>query len=58
VPAPTKAIDRRINMTLQLEPEILEELKVIAARKRTKVNTLVLEGVQHVIRLNAPKTTA
>jgi hypothetical protein len=43
--------DRRINTTLRLEPELLEELKIAAARERVRVNDLLLEGVRHVLAL-------
>jgi hypothetical protein len=41
--------DRRINTTLRLEPELLEQLKLLAARRRVRVNDLMLEGVRHVL---------
>jgi len=44
--------DRRINTTLRIEPEKLEALKIIALRKRVRVNDLVLHGIDHVIALN------
>ncbi len=43
----------RVNTTLRLSPETLEALKVLAARKRVRVNDLVLEGVAHVLALHA-----
>jgi hypothetical protein len=49
---PGRLTDRRINTTLRLEPELLEELKIVAARKRVRVNDLVLEGVRHVLALH------
>jgi hypothetical protein len=50
--------DRRINTTLRLEPEKLERLKIIAARKRIRVNDLLLEGVDHVLALYSLGTAA
>jgi hypothetical protein len=49
---PVRLTDRRINTTLRLEPELLEELKIVAARKRVRVNDLLLEGVRHVLALH------
>jgi hypothetical protein len=43
----------RVNTTLRLPPETLEALKVLAARKRVRVNDLVLEGVAHILALHA-----
>jgi hypothetical protein len=50
--------DRRINTTLRLEPEKLERLKIVAARKRIRVNDLLLEGVDHVLALYSLGTAA
>ena len=50
-PKPVRLTDRRINTTLRLEPELLEELKIAAARDRVRVNDLLLEGVRHVLAL-------
>jgi hypothetical protein len=55
-PAP-RLTDRRINTTLRLEPELLEELKILAARKRVRVNDLLLEGVRHVLALGRVSRT-
>jgi hypothetical protein len=55
---PARLTDRRINTTLRLEPEKLERLKIIAARKRIRVNDLLLEGVDHVLALYSLGTAA
>jgi hypothetical protein len=55
---PARLTDLRINTTLRLEPEKLERLKIIAARKRVRVNDLLLEGVDHVLALYALGTAA
>jgi hypothetical protein len=55
---PERLTDRRINTTLRLEPEKLERLKIIAARKRIRVNDLLLEGVDHVLALYSLGTAA
>lgn len=55
-PAPTqKAKDGRVTTTLRIEPSWLEALKIIAAKKRVKVNDLLLEGAAHVMALNGQK---
>ena len=48
-----KATDSRIATTLRIEPERLEALKILAAKRRVRVNDLILEGVDHVLALNA-----
>jgi hypothetical protein len=53
-PAP-KPKDGRVVTTLRIEPERLEALKIIAARKRGKVNDLILEGVAHILALHDMK---
>ena len=55
---PDRLTDRRINTTLRLEPEKLERLKIVAARKRIRVNDLLLEGVDHVLALYSLGTAA
>lgn len=55
---PVRLTDQRINTTLRLEPEKLERLKIIAARKRVRVNDLLLEGVDHVLALYSLGTAA
>jgi hypothetical protein len=55
---PARLTDQRINTTLRLEPEKLERLKIIAARKRVRVNDLLLEGVDHVLALYSLGTAA
>ena len=57
-PRPVRLTDLRINTTLRLEPEKLERLKIIAARKRIRVNDLLLEGVDHVLALHSLGTAA
>jgi hypothetical protein len=49
---------QRINTTLRLDPELLEELKILAARKRVRVNDLLLEGVRHVLAVHRQKPAA
>lgn len=51
--APGGPAAARVNTTLRLPPETLEALKVLAARKRVRVNDLVLEGVAHILALHA-----
>ena len=55
---PERLTDQRINTTLRLEPEKLERLKIIAARKRVRVNDLLLEGVDHVLALHSLHSAA
>ena len=55
---PQRLTDRRINTTLRLEPEKLERLKIVAARKQIRVNDLLLEGVDHVLALYSLGTAA
>ena len=55
-PAPeAKSIDSKRATTLRIDPDQLERLKIIAAKRRVKVNDLVLEGVEHVLALHAAK---
>jgi hypothetical protein len=44
-----------IATTIRIDPERLEKLKVIAVRRRIRVNELLLEGVDHVIALHNAK---
>ena len=53
--AAPKARDERITTTLRIEPSTLEALKIVAAKKRVKVNDLLLEGAAHVLALNGQK---
>ncbi len=53
--APSKPKDGRVTTTLRIEPAWLEKLKIIAAKKRVKVNDLLLEGAAHVLALNGEK---
>jgi len=55
---PVRLTDQRINTTLRIEPDKLEKLKIIAARKRIRVNDLLLEGVDHVLGLHAISAAA
>lgn len=55
---PQRLTDQRINTTLRIEPEKLERLKIITARKRIRVNELLLEGVDHVLALHSLHTAA
>jgi hypothetical protein len=50
-----KSIDGKRATTLRIDPDQLERLKIIAAKRRVKVNDLVLEGVEHVLALHAAK---
>lgn len=54
-PARPKPKDDRINTTVRISPEGLEALKVVAARKRIRVNDLLLEGAEMVLALNGQK---
>lgn len=59
-PAPTpaaapKAKDGRVTTTLRIEPSWLEALKIVAAKRRVRVNDLLLEGAAHVLALNGQK---
>ena len=44
-----------IATTIRIDPDRLEKLKVIAHRRRIRVNELLLEGVDHIIALHGPK---
>jgi hypothetical protein len=50
--SPIKATDSRTATTFRIEPERLEALKILAAKRRVRVNDLILEGVDHVLALN------
>ena len=50
--------ESQLKRSLRLEPEKLERLKIIAARKRIRVNDLLLEGVDHVLALHSLGTAA
>jgi predicted HicB family RNase H-like nuclease len=50
-----KPMDGKRATTLRIDPEQLEALKILAAKRRVKVNDLVLEGVEHVLALHAGK---
>ncbi len=55
-PAPVpRSKDSRITTTLRIEPSWLEALKIVAAKKRVRVNDLLLEGAAHVLALNGQK---
>lgn len=55
-PAPAgKPKDGRVVTTLRIEPEQLEALKIIAAKRRGRVNDLILEGVAHILALHDMK---
>jgi len=47
--------DSRVTTTLRIEPSWLEALKIVAAKKRVRVNDLLLEGAAHVLALNGQK---
>lgn len=55
---PVRLTDQRINTTLRIEPEKLERLKIIAAKRRVRVNELLLEAVDHVLALHSLDTAA
>ena len=59
-PAPkaaARAPDSKIATTVRIAPADLEALKIIAAKQRgVKVNDLILQGVAHVLALNAAKS--
>jgi hypothetical protein len=53
-PAKDRALrltDTRMATSVRIEPDKLERLKVIAFRRRVRVNELILEGVDHVLAL-------
>ena len=50
-PSP-KQNDGRMATTIRIEPERLEALKILAAKRRVRVNDLLLEGVNHVLALH------
>ncbi len=55
ISASAKPKDSRTTTTLRIEPAQLEALKIIAAKKRTKVNDLLLEGAAHILALYGEK---
>jgi hypothetical protein len=55
IAASGKPRDSRTTTTLRIEPAQLEALKIIAAKKRMKVNDLLLEGAAHVLALYGEK---
>jgi hypothetical protein len=55
-PARAKIRDARTTTTLRIDPERLEALKILAAKRRGRVNDLVLEGIDHVLALYAKKS--
>jgi predicted HicB family RNase H-like nuclease len=50
--APPRRQDERIATTLRIDPAKLEELKILAARRRVRVNDLILQGIEHVLALH------
>lgn len=54
--APVKVKDGRVTTTLRIEPGQLEALKIVAAKKRMRVNDLLLEGAAHVLALYGSKS--
>ncbi len=52
---PAKVGDGRVNTTFRVSPEGLEALKIVAAKERTRVNDLLLEGAEHVLALHGHK---
>ena len=50
-----KGKDGRVTTTLRIDPGWLEALKIVAAKRRVKVNDLLLEGAAHVLALNGQK---
>ena len=57
-PAPASKSPRPdvIATTIRIDPDRLERLKVIAHRRRMRVNELLLEGVDHILALHGAKT--
>jgi hypothetical protein len=53
--APATPAKAKVVTSLHISPTDLERLKIIAARERTKVNDLVLQGVAHVLALHDAK---
>ena len=41
----------RVATSLRMDAEQLERLKIIAARRRVRVNDLILQGVEHILAL-------
>jgi hypothetical protein len=54
-PAAKKKRDDRVTTTVRLPVTWLEGLKILAAKERTKVNDLLLEGAAHVMALRGHK---
>ena len=40
--------------TIDLPDQILEQTKIAAARRRTTIKNLVIEGLEHVLKQNQP----
>jgi hypothetical protein len=53
--APATPAKAKVVTSLHISPADLERLKIIAARERTKVNDLVLQGIAHVLALHDTK---
>jgi hypothetical protein len=49
--APPRLTDRRTATSVRIEPDKLDELKMLAVRRRVKVNDLILQGIDHVLAL-------
>ena len=57
-PRPPRLTDLRRPTSVRIEPEKMERLKVIAYRRRIRVNELILEGIDHVLALYGERDAA
>jgi hypothetical protein len=55
---PPRLTDLRRPTSVRIEPEKMERLKVIAYRRRIRVNELILEGIDHVLALYGERDAA
>ena len=49
---------KRLNLTLVVEEDLLREARAVAARRRTSVNELVREFLEHMISEESRRTAA
>src|SRR4051794_15207039 len=50
-PAKVGLTESRVATSVRIEPDKLDELKMLAVRRRVKVNDLILQGIDHVLAL-------
>jgi hypothetical protein len=56
---PVAAVDGRMTTSLRIEPDKLFALKTLAHHRRTRVNTLIEEAIDHYLELHSqPKEAA